>query len=150
LVRIRYFRRAYANTGSWSTGIFPADAHTCDSRSSPAFPPAISKWGQRSVKFHTLSLCIWARKCQLAVGCCKLAGGNRGTGGNVSAAGAKLLNSKFCVIYVLAREQMAFLYLYPRDTFAWQLWLQPQTCVPLSKKQISGRRAFSPVFWVRG
>jgi len=69
---------------------------------------------------------------------------------NVSAAGAKLLNSKFCVIYVLAREQMAFLYLYPRDTFAWQLWLQPQTCVPLSKKQISGRRAFSPVFWVRG
>lgn len=66
---------------SWSTGtgtgIFPSrHIHTCvpptprHRHSTPSLPcccwPGVR--GQRSVKFHTLSLCIWAPKWQLAAG----------------------------------------------------------------------------------
>lgn len=70
--------------------------------------------------------------------------------GDVSAAGAKLLNSKFCVIYVLTKEQMAFQAC--RATFGQLLGLQPQTCVPLSKNRFLGAGSGTGMginYWVR-
>lgn len=66
--------------------------------------------------------------------------------GDVSAAGAKLLNSKFCVIYVLTKEQMAFQARFPicsrirgMPSYIWPAAGAPAANMcSLKQEQISG------------